>query len=77
MPTPVGKTYLPTFDQELSKVCEYATKHATIILAATAILSPTDYAAMAAAIAAIQEGCALVARIHRLQDPNYRDNTAD
>lgn len=77
MSTPVGKTYLPTFDKELSKVCEYATKHATIILAATAILSPTDYAGMAAAITAIQEACSLVGRIHRMQDPNYRDNTAD
>lgn len=77
MTTPVGKTYLPTFDRELSKVCDYATKHATIILAAVAILSPADAATMGVAIANIQAACALVGRIHRIQDPDFQDNTAN
>jgi hypothetical protein len=77
MTTPAGKTYLPTFDKELTKVCDYATKHATIILAAVAILSPADATAMGVAIANIQAACALVGRIHRIQDPNYGDNLAD
>jgi len=77
MSAPVGKTYLPTFDKELTKVCEYATKHATIILAAVALLSPADATAMGVAIANIQAACALVGRIHKLQDPAYGDNTAD
>jgi hypothetical protein len=76
MTTPVGKTYIPTGTRKMKDLCNFVTKHGGTIVAATTLLSPTDAAAMAAAIASIQSACALFSKIELIFDPNYNDETA-
>lgn len=72
-----GKTYLPGFSLRIRETCDFATKYGATILAVTTILSPSDVAAMEAAIVAIQSACLLIERIHKLYDPNFGDTVSD
>lgn len=76
MPAPTGKTFLPTAAVKIDDVCKFVTKHGPTIIAVTEILSPTDVAAMSAAITAIQAACALIQKIEALYDPYQGKTTA-
>jgi hypothetical protein len=76
MTTPTGKTYLPTARVKMNEVCNFVTKHAGTIMAATALLSPSDYTAMATAIEGIQTACALIDKVAKIYDPFAGENVA-
>jgi uncharacterized protein (DUF697 family) len=76
MTQPTGKTYLPTASLRIRETCNFVTAHAATIMAATALLSPTDYTAMAEAITAIQGACTLIEKVEKLYDPYHGDNVA-
>lgn len=72
-----GKTYLPGADLRTAELCDFVTKYGDTIIAVTGVLSPTDVVAMSAFITAVQSGCLLVKKIHKLYDPNFEDTVAD
>lgn len=64
----LGKTFLPTATLFIRRLCAFVQKHQTRILAVTAILSPSDSAAMATAIEAILVACALFEKVNKLYE---------